>query len=226
MPTLTRGERFKDARTVHNKNGKQSMKVVEEHSGVSASLINSLEDDDSTRSVGYDKVAALAEHYGVSCDYLLGFTNDPSRHPCAADDLGLSINNIDYLKDPSIALGLGCSVPEINKIVRGFLNDILGICRDECLHSEFRIMLNIIARLNGLTKKDTHDDLLSFKDVDEYHRRNGLFVLPAKDGAKYYADQIGAQIGHGLLERYLIPQPEAVVVPTDFFKKGGADGND
>lgn len=226
MPILTRGERFKDARTVHNKNGKQSMKIVEEHTGVSASLINSLEDDDSTRSVGYDKVAALAEHYGVSCDYLFGFTNDPSRHPCAADDLGLSIENISYLRDPSAALGMPGTIPRINTNVRTLLNDILDICREEGLHDEFQIMQQILSRIQRTATHDRSNDLLSFGEVDEYIRRNGLFVLPAKDGAAYYADKIGALIGHNLMEKYCMPQTEAVVIPANCYESGGEDGND
>lgn len=78
MCKLTRGERFKDARTVHNKNGSQSMDEVYNTTGVSASMIKDLEDDDKNRSVGYDKIAALAKHYGVSADYLLGLSPNPT----------------------------------------------------------------------------------------------------------------------------------------------------
>lgn len=97
MCKLSRGERFKDARIVHNKNGKQSMDEVYSATHVAASMIKDLEDDDKVRSVGYDKVATLAQHYGVSADYLLGLTDDPSMSPRATDDLGLSVNAIRWL---------------------------------------------------------------------------------------------------------------------------------
>lgn len=97
MCILTRAERFKDARTVYNKNGKQSMEEVYKATGVSASLIKDLEDDDKSRSVGYDKIAILANHYGVSADYLLSITNDPEKSPCATDDLGLSANAVRWM---------------------------------------------------------------------------------------------------------------------------------
>lgn len=97
MCTLSRGERFKDARLVHNRNGKQSMDDVYTATGVSASMIKDLEDDDKERSVGYDKIAILAKHYGVSTDYLLSLTNDPKRTPCATDELGLSAQSINWL---------------------------------------------------------------------------------------------------------------------------------
>ena len=66
---LTRGERFKDARIVHNQHGKQTMDEVAAATGISKSLIQALENDDKERSVGYDKVAALAAHYRVTADY-------------------------------------------------------------------------------------------------------------------------------------------------------------
>ncbi len=71
---LTRGERFKDARSRLPK-GENSMDRVEEATGVTKSLIQALEDDNSNRDVGYSKVKALAEHYQTSIDYLLCLTD-------------------------------------------------------------------------------------------------------------------------------------------------------
>lgn len=90
MCKLTRGERFKDARTVYNQHGTQSMNDVYEATGVSASLIKDLEDDEKERSVGYDKVTLLAKHYGVSADFLLGLTEDYHVRASAVDELGIS----------------------------------------------------------------------------------------------------------------------------------------
>jgi transcriptional regulator with XRE-family HTH domain len=97
MCTLTRGERFKDARNIHNKNGKQTMDEVYAATHITGSMITDLEDDEKKRSVGYDKIVALSNHYGVSADYLLGLTDDPNIHPRATDELGLSVQAIDWL---------------------------------------------------------------------------------------------------------------------------------
>lgn len=118
MTTLTRGERFKDARNVHNKNGKQTMNAVEQATGVYASLISALENDNSDRSVGYDKVAVLAKHYGVSADWLLCLTEDPAPKPCAADELGLRptiIEGIMRIKEQSEHLRAYSKSVGINK---------------------------------------------------------------------------------------------------------------
>lgn len=87
---LSRGERFVEARTKYNRHGKQTTHDVAKATGVSASAINALENDDIQRDVGYEKVTLLAKHYGVTTDWLLGLTDDPSPQPSAVDELGLS----------------------------------------------------------------------------------------------------------------------------------------
>lgn len=96
--SLTRAERFKDARTVLNQHGDQTMSEVYRATQINKSLIQALEKDDSDRSVGYDKVATLAAHYNVSADYLLGLSDDPSRTPAATDDLHISAKAIKQLR--------------------------------------------------------------------------------------------------------------------------------
>lgn len=98
MARLTRGERFKDARIVHNQHERQTMDEVSAATGVSKSLIQSLEDDSVNRSVGYDKVAKLATHYNVTTDYLLGLSDDPSPMRSAVDDLGLSPKAVEWIE--------------------------------------------------------------------------------------------------------------------------------
>lgn len=80
MIKLTRGERFSDARA-QLPAGKNSMDDVAEATGVSKSLIQALENDNSNRDVGYSKIVLLAKYYGVSVDYLLTLTDTPSPDP-------------------------------------------------------------------------------------------------------------------------------------------------
>lgn len=98
MARLTKGERFKDARVVYNVHKKQTMDEVATATGVSKSLIQSLEDDSVNRSVGYDKVVKLAAHYRVTTDFLLGLSDDPFPMPSAVDDLGLSLKAVDTIE--------------------------------------------------------------------------------------------------------------------------------
>ena len=72
-PKLTMGERFKDARTVHNKHGKETTGAVAEATGVSKSTLSEIEND--SRVPGAKIIAELARHYGVSTDYLLGLSD-------------------------------------------------------------------------------------------------------------------------------------------------------
>lgn len=66
------------------------MDQVSRETGIRKSLIADLENDDKNRDVGYQKIAILAEHYGVSANWLLGLTHDPHMVPCTLDALGLS----------------------------------------------------------------------------------------------------------------------------------------
>lgn len=70
----SRGERFKDAR----KDAGFTMDDVKTGTGISKSMIQALEDDDSNRDVGYSNIAKLAAFYGVSADFLLGLSDVPS----------------------------------------------------------------------------------------------------------------------------------------------------
>lgn len=100
MALLTRAERFKDARTVHNRHGKQTMDSVASATGITKSVIHALESDteERERNVGYKTVAVLAKHYGVSTDWLLSLSDDPSPRPSVIDELGLSPKAADYLR--------------------------------------------------------------------------------------------------------------------------------
>lgn len=90
MAKLERHERFKDARTVYNKHGRQSMDDVAAATTLSKNMISRLENEKYDGDVGYKSIAILATHYGVSSDYLLGFTDDPKQVPSAIDHLGIS----------------------------------------------------------------------------------------------------------------------------------------
>lgn len=163
MAVLSRGERFKDARTIYNQHGKQTMKAVEEATGVSASAIKDLEDDNSTRSVGYDKVASLSKHYGVTADWLLGLYPYPHREASAVDELGLSpatIQNIKRLKEDSeeefndtiSELGVADQMVDFNscRLAHGALNRFISsTLADSIVYAQMSILANRIERMSA-----------------------------------------------------------------------------
>ena len=62
-----------------------SQRELGERIGLSHKAISTIES--GTRGTTIDKVVALAEHFRVSTDYLLGLTDDPTWRG-AADDAG------------------------------------------------------------------------------------------------------------------------------------------
>ena len=106
MIKLERWERFKDARTVHNQHGNQTMDKVAAATGVSKSVISGLEKEETKTDSGYRSVAALAKHYGVSVDWLLGILPPDVRTPKAdvravCDYTGLSQSSVEKLHEYS-----------------------------------------------------------------------------------------------------------------------------
>lgn len=93
--------RFRNARKIYNRNGFQSVKDVSKETGITGSLIDDLEGTGEKRDVGYRKIRALAEHYGVSADYLIGLSDSPEpRKMSFYEYTGLSekaINSIIHL---------------------------------------------------------------------------------------------------------------------------------
>lgn len=99
-PNLTMGERFKDARTVHNKNGKQSTETVMKAVSISKSTLSDIENN--KRDPGAEIICTLAKHYGVSTDYLLGLSDIKTPETTAQAVIrytGLSEANVNTLHD-------------------------------------------------------------------------------------------------------------------------------
>ena len=94
--------RFKTARTIHNRHGAQSTQEVAKETGITKSLIEDIESTvGKPHNVGYLTVKKLAQHYGVSTDYLLGLTDTPSTKEdiqAACKTTGLSTSVIEWLK--------------------------------------------------------------------------------------------------------------------------------
>lgn len=53
---------------------------------------------DGSSSPDWETLVKIADFFNVSTDYLLGRTDEPSRQPCAADDLGLTAEAIAYIR--------------------------------------------------------------------------------------------------------------------------------
>lgn len=168
---------------------------------------------------GYDTLVKIADFFNVSTDYLLGRTNEPSRQPCAADELGLSQANIDFLKDPSAASGRPITVPRFENLVRSLINDIIDVCREKHLDKDFQMMMNILKRHYGLCYMEETADLPSGNDVIRYNEHHGLFTLASKDGIEYFADRIGRQISQSLKEKYFDSKEEAHKMYADMLLK-------
>ena len=184
MATLERSERFKDARILHNINGKQTMDEVAAATGVSKSVIWSLENDEK-KNVGYLNVAALAKHYGVSADWLMCLRNERT-----AD---MTIQTIcEYTGISETAIEQIISFRDDRKI--DILNSILT---DE----QFEYILRVLT--NGKEEWDTNPFLYRPDDTSEANttkinqylaferkaRSQGIYLMSITQRLEYKMDK-------------------------------------
>ena len=157
-PQLTMGERFKDARTVHNRNGKQTTDAVMKATGISKSTLSDIEND--SRDPGAETICKLARHYGVSTDYLLGLSNIKTPETTAQAVIkytGLSEENVQTLHEMSERIfdkGISKRDGDIvafdgNKPFIDCLNDLL-----EAMYNDREFLMNHYIRLRRKAMKN------------------------------------------------------------------------
>lgn len=191
MAELTRGERFCDARTVYNQHGKQTMDDVATATRLAKSMIQSLEDDTSQRSVGYDKIITLAQHYGVTTDFLFGLSNDPKPRPSVVDDLCLSVeavSNIINWKN-NISIGNSLNMPS-NEYTSLGLSRLLENGDFMLLVADIQMLHNAISSETGILQKyhtaSNYSDKLKWELLsDELALESEIVEIVAKVRPEY-----------------------------------------
>lgn len=186
MARLTRGERFKDARVVHNVHKRQTMDEVASATGVSKSLVQSLEDDSVNRSVGYDKVAKLAKHYGVTTDFLLGLSNDPFPVPSVIDDLGLSLKAVEAIEQLEM---FDTPNGQIRfRVASEYAVDVLNCMLESPIFQE--VMENLLMCFDSFYIKECgcklKDNYCLYESEVNF---TGHVVLKGEDAVRFYANE-------------------------------------
>lgn len=132
---LTIGERLKDARVDFNKHKKQTIKEVSDATGIPQSTLSEIEND--KREPGAGIIKKLAEHYGVSADFLLGLSDIRTSDVTAQaviEYTGLSEKTVGALN--SLAKGKINHLTEDGETING--NMPLLDCVDDFLRIAFR----------------------------------------------------------------------------------------
>ena len=85
-------ERFKQLKEITGK----TQAIIASDLGVTPQAISYYANG---REPNYDMLIKIADYFSVTTDYLVGLTNSPTRIPSAADDLGLSQEAIENLRE-------------------------------------------------------------------------------------------------------------------------------
>lgn len=103
---LSLQEKLRDLRYEH---GNQKLEQVSAATGISTSALSSYEKDE-LMDIPHSSIVALAKHYHVSTDYLLGLTENRSEGNAELADLSIDDNMIRLLKNGSINNRLLCEL--------------------------------------------------------------------------------------------------------------------
>lgn len=157
--------RFKLARTDFNKNGPQSVKKVSDETGITRSLIDDLETDvGKLRGVSYLIVGKLADYYGVSADYLLGFTDIPNT-----DTTIQAVHKITGL-----SVGALCKLAEMNIDKRKAFCNIISLMIENQNAEHF---LALIAGMISCSYNGTENEPIDISiDGIELHTTKGDYL--------------------------------------------------
>lgn len=201
-------ERFKDLRTKHGTLDFVAQKITDSTGiSVSSSLLqkqeSDLDENEKTKgkahTINSDKLIALSKYYGVTTDYLLGLTVDPNKQPCAAEQLGLSQENIEFL-----AYGKGIYKDGLEEYrlsaIRSFCNSLFDVLKTN--HKMHQYIADI---------EDLHFSEDKYKNINmssqqaailELYRKAGeygLEMLSPLDAAQYYITSVMDSLKESLI---------------------------
>ena len=155
---LTFGERLKDARTVYNRHGSQTMQQVMEATGVGKTLMSGLENGED-RGTDYRNIRTLANHYGVSLDWLIDGGNNPISREAdihtACKTTGLSESAVVMLQRLNGLSPTQDGTPHIPSIL------------SECLETAGFLQLLAASKEYSLVRADVPEnaELLSYLEI-------------------------------------------------------------
>lgn len=207
-PTLTMGERLKDARTVHNKHGKETTSAVAKAAGVSKSTLSEIEND--RRDPGARIIAELARHYGVSADYLLGLsdviTPDTTAQAVIAYT-GLSEDNVltlhhmkENASNPMLSDAADDGTININscKPYLDCLNDLL-----DAIYSKKDTIIRDYIPMQYYAERNKHYDPLYFSEERELDlQAHGHTSVPISVFIEQKCIKIAREIEKYLIGKY------------------------
>lgn len=204
MRTLSIGERFKDARIVHNQHGKQTMSEVEAATGVRKSMISGLEND-SGRDIGYTNIILLAKHYGVSTDYLLGISDTRSidtEVKAVTQYTGLSEDNVNYLHN-KVTEKVENPASQWGPTLFVLINTMVDLSKFSGINEPFFKLREIHKAFQRNIARNSGTD----QEVANWivHKRGYTAVSP-NDAISFYAHQISQTIERSIIERYAVQE--------------------
>ena len=160
-------EKLKDLRTEN----KLSLEELAKKTGLSKSALGSYESNDY-KDISHTAVIRLADFYGVSTDYLLGFTENREKDSSSISELKLDDETVKILKSGNLNNRLLCEMichPDFWKFMSDteIYIDSLAEMQIHNLNSFVAIMRNKILLRNKISDSEHYLRTLKSCEIDE-----------------------------------------------------------
>ena len=180
-----------------------------------------------------EALVKIAHYFDTSTDYLLGISSDPDRHPCAANELGLSqecVSTLSLISRVRNSIETDANHEEISNAVQNLhnilvdnnftrvfgannprSNQLLETTVFARLFPEFVETIVHAALQNGNIIND-FDAIPTWGEIDLPTPNEGITLdalnhgyelIPIRDYARFKASEIGKAIERYLVERYI-----------------------
>ena len=167
---LTIPERLKDLRVMQKH---MTLEELAEQTGLSKSALGKYETDDY-KDISPFAIVTLAEFYGVSTDYLLGFTETKNHPNTTLSELHLSDEATDILKSEKLNNRLICEILCHENFRRLLVDSEVFVDRIAEMHTEEFTSIMNVGRLKVLEKSGDENALDArtleiAEDVDKHY---------------------------------------------------------
>lgn len=186
---LSFGERLGDLIA----NNKTNATALAKEAGLQQSAISDYLNKDRAPDCG--TIYALARHFHVSADYLLGLSSIKSPFAdtqAIIGHTGLSEENVQLLESMQ-TLGLNANLD--------FLNDLISVSMDCDMVVHYLMMKTTLTIPTFAPSGDIGDVIDSWMDADRMRKR-GLVQLSGEEAFHYYCSRIAKALEDALLQKY------------------------
>lgn len=195
-------------------NARTTATAVSSATGISQSAlseyISGKKDEDGNvvyRAPDCGSLIALAKHFSVSTDYLLGLTDVKSPDSNVSKIMqytGLTEENVSFLNNPTECINEAIHLG--SEPFYSLINDMIDLCKSEDIRYFYGQLSKMYSKFKDIGAANPFDYWITWSDLDQASKRHGIATIPVADGISFYAAQLAMEIQQVFEEKYTVQE--------------------